>query len=206
MHTNFASPVILIWRLYVLSNKSKLLLYGLLGVFLPIIALYVGMDIFLYSRPSAFSVKELVTENFTYCAISFNMGPMPATYASIPVICFDIFLVILAAAILVKHIKGRREMRMKPNTYVLMIVRYHILYFVLNLATQIFLVIVWANLPIAASSLLFLFNDTAPFIIAPRLFISIWDTHANSSCTRVSRTFADCECLTTADEYEMDSA
>lgn len=59
------------------------------------------------------------------------MGPMPAVYASIPVICFDIFLVVLAVAVLWKHLKERKGLKMKPNTYVVMIVRYHIIYFVL---------------------------------------------------------------------------
>ncbi|KAG1734097.1 uncharacterized protein EDB91DRAFT_1084234 [Suillus paluster] len=168
-----------------------------------------GMDIFLYSRPSVFSVKEIVTENFKYCAVSFNIGPMPAIYATIPVISFDIFLAVLAVAIVVKHMKERKEVRMRPNTYVLMIVRYHILYFVLNLTSQIFMAMFWANLPTAVSYLLFLFADSAPYIIAPRLMISIWDTHANDSCVHVSTAFADCVCWAPSlrfDEHEMDGA
>ncbi|KAG1737893.1 uncharacterized protein EDB91DRAFT_473660 [Suillus paluster] len=202
------SEVILIWRLYVLYNQSKLLLYGLLGLFLPVVALYIGMDIFLYSRPSALSVQEIITPNFEYCATSFHMGPMPAIYASIPVMCFDIFLVVLAAAILVKHMKDRREIGMRPNAYVLMIVRYHIIYFVLNLATQIFMVLVWANLSIPVFSVIMTFSDTVPFIMVPRLIISIWDTHANIKCVYVSTTFEDCVCWTSPprfEQYEMGS-
>jgi hypothetical protein len=52
-------------------------------------------------------------------------------YTSIPVICYDIFLVVLAAVILVKHLKERRTVRLRPNAYVVMIVRYHMIYFVL---------------------------------------------------------------------------
>ncbi|KAG1735902.1 uncharacterized protein EDB91DRAFT_543720 [Suillus paluster] len=203
------AEVILIWRLYALSEQSRLLLYGLLGLFLPIVALYIGMDIYLYSRPSAFSVEETIIPNFEYCATSFHMGPMIAISASIPVICFDIFLVVLAAAILVKHIKDRREMRMRPNAYVLMIVRYHIMYFVLNLATQIFIALLWDNLSTPVFSLLVMFNDTAPVIIAPRLIISIWNTHANDNCVYVGRTFEDCVCWTSPprsfEQYEMGS-
>jgi hypothetical protein len=77
-------------------------------------------------------VKEVITPNVKYCAPSFNLGPMPAIYSSIPIICYDTFLVILATAVLVKHLKEQKEIKMKPNTYVLMIVRYHIIYFVLR--------------------------------------------------------------------------
>ncbi|KAG1735893.1 uncharacterized protein EDB91DRAFT_1337522 [Suillus paluster] len=201
------AEVVLIWRLYALYNQSKLLLCILLGLFLPVVTLYIAVDVYLYSRPSAFSVEEIITPNAKYCVTSFHMGPMPAIYASIPVICFDIFLVVLAVVVLMRHLKESRELKIKPNTYVLMIVRYHIIYFVLNLASQIFSAILWANLPMAVFNLVLLFNDTAPFIIAPRLIISIWDTHANDSCVHVSTTFADCACLTLPpmfDEQEMD--
>jgi uncharacterized membrane protein YhhN len=56
---------------------------------------------------------------------------MPAIYASIPVICYDIFLVVLAIAALGKHLKERRGLSIKPNAYVVMIVRHHVLYFFL---------------------------------------------------------------------------
>jgi hypothetical protein len=73
----------------------------------------------------------LVTPDIKYCTLSFNLGPKIAIYTSIPIICYDIFLVILAAVILAKHLKERRTIRLRPNTYVIMIVRYHIIYFVL---------------------------------------------------------------------------
>ncbi|KAG1739046.1 hypothetical protein EDB19DRAFT_871827 [Suillus lakei] len=197
------AEVILIWRLYALCNQSKLLLYVLVGLFSPIVALTIGMDIFLYSRRNAFSVKEVITPNVKYCGPSFNLGPMPAIYSSIPIICYDTFLVVLAVAVLVKHLKERREIKLKPNTYVLLIVRYHIIYFVLNLATQIFLVALWADIPTSVMSLAELFNDTAPFVFAPRLIISIWDTHANENCVHVSTTFEDCVCWTSPPQREI---
>jgi hypothetical protein len=72
-----------------------------------------------------------MTPNVNYCAVSFNTGPMIAFYTSIPIICYDIFLLGLAVAILVKHLKERKEIKMKPNVYLITIVRYHIIYFVL---------------------------------------------------------------------------
>ncbi|KAG1734037.1 uncharacterized protein EDB91DRAFT_619767 [Suillus paluster] len=202
------AEVILICRLYALSNQSRVILYVLLGLFIPIVALSIGMDVFLYSRPAAFSVKEIITPQAKYCTSSFNMGPMPAIYASIPILIYDIFLVVLAVTILVKHLKERREIRMRPNIYVLMIVRYHIIYFVLNLTNQILLAVLWANIPTAAMSLSQMFIDTAPFIIAPRLIISIWDMHVDEECVRISTAFADCVCWTSPppfEQHEMDS-
>ncbi|KAG1855202.1 hypothetical protein DFJ58DRAFT_727645 [Suillus subalutaceus] len=126
------AEVILIWRLYVLYNQSKFILYLLLGLFLPIVALYIWMNIWLWSRPSAISVQEIIiTPNIKYCTTFYHIGVMPALYASIPVICYDIFLVVLAIAVLRKHLKERKELEMKPNTYVVMIVRHHVIYFVL---------------------------------------------------------------------------
>jgi hypothetical protein len=72
-----------------------------------------------------------MTADFRFCEVSFNLGPMTAIYTSIPIICYDIFLVVLAAVILVKHLKERRTIRLRPNTYIMIIVRYHIIYFVL---------------------------------------------------------------------------
>lgn len=202
------AEAILIWRLYALCNQSKLLLYVLVGSFLPIVALLIGTDIYLYSRPHAFSVIELVTPNIKYCTFSFNIGPMPAIYTSIPIVCYDVFLVILAAATLMRHFKERREYKMRPNAYMVMIVRYHILYFVLNLTNQVLMVILWAHIPTPAMNLSELFSDTMPFILAPRLIISIWDTHAQDDCVYVSTAFADCVCWTSPprfEQHEMDS-
>ncbi|KAG1787504.1 uncharacterized protein HD556DRAFT_1501744 [Suillus plorans] len=203
MGLNPALAAILIWRLYAICDQSKLLLYVLVGLFLPIVALSIGTDIYLYSRRSAFSVKEIITPNAKYCTLSFNIGPMPAIYTSIPIVCYDILLVVLAAAILARHLKEQRETHMRINTYMVMIVRYHILYFALNLTNQILLVVLWAHIPTPAMSLSELFNDTAPFILAPRLIISIWDTHAKDDCVEVSTTFEDCVCFTSPPRFEQ---
>ncbi|KAG2061967.1 hypothetical protein BDR06DRAFT_17708 [Suillus hirtellus] len=198
------AEVILIWRLYALHNQSKLILYVLLGLLLPIVALYIAVDAFLWSRPSAISVQEItLTPDIKYCTAFFHIGPMPAIYASIPVICYDICLVVLAITVLRKHLKERQECKMKPNTYVVMIVRYHVLYFVLNLATQIIMAIVWAHLTTVMLSFVLLFKDTAPLIIVPRLIISIWDTHANEDCVQISTMFENCVCWTRPTELEQ---
>ncbi|KAG1738981.1 hypothetical protein EDB19DRAFT_867843 [Suillus lakei] len=193
---------ILIWRLYALYNRSKLLLWILLGLFLPIVALSIGTDVFLYSRPNVFSVQEIITAEVKYCTFLFKMGPMPATYTSIPMVCYDILLLILAAAKLVKHLKERRKINSRPNTSILIIVRHHIVYFVLNFMNQIFLVILWAGISTPMMSISELFNDTVPYILAPRLIISIWDTHAHSECVYVSRTFEDRGCWTSPMVFE----
>ncbi|KAG1718414.1 hypothetical protein EDB19DRAFT_915805 [Suillus lakei] len=200
------AEVVLIWRLYALYNQSKLVLYMLLGLFIPIVALSTGMTIFLYSRPEAFSVIEIVTPNVRYCTSSFNMGPMPAIYASIPIICYDIFLVVLAIVILVRHLRERREIRMKPNACVMLVVRCHIVYFLLNLTNQILWTVLWANIPQAVASLSEEFIDTVPFIMAPRLIISIWGTHVDDECVHISTMFEDCICWTlppTFEQHEM---
>ncbi|KAG2149876.1 hypothetical protein BD769DRAFT_1381599 [Suillus cothurnatus] len=198
------TEVVLIWRLYVLYNKPKLLLYVLLGLFLPIVALYIAVDIFLWSRPSAISVQEtIITPNIKYCWAFFHIGPMTAIYTSLPVICFDVFLVVLAIAVLRKHLKEQQELKIKPSIYVVMIVRYHVIYFVLNLASQVFTATLWANLPTVVMSLVLLFKYTAPIIIVPRLIISIWDTHANDNCVHVSTTFEDCVCWTSPPDLEQ---
>ncbi|KAG1857399.1 hypothetical protein DFJ58DRAFT_745113 [Suillus subalutaceus] len=204
------AEAILIWRLYALCNQSKLLLYVLVGLFLPIVALSIGTDIYLYSRRNVFSVKEIITPHAKYCTLSYNIGPMPAIYTSIPIVCYDVLLVVLAAAILVRHLRQQRGFQMRANTYMVMIVRYHIMYFALNLTNQILLVILWAHIPTPAMSLSELFNDTAPFILAPRLIISIWDTHAQDNCAEVSKPFEDCVCWTSpprfdSEQQEMDS-
>ncbi|KAG2111095.1 hypothetical protein DEU56DRAFT_215941 [Suillus clintonianus] len=41
-----------------------------------------------------------------------------------------------------------------------------------------------------------LFSDTTPFILAPRLIISIWDSHVKDDCVYVSTPFADNVCWT----------
>ncbi|KAG2056110.1 hypothetical protein BDR06DRAFT_953079 [Suillus hirtellus] len=202
------AEVILILRLYALYNRSKPILYVLLGLFLPVVALYIAIDAFLWSRPSSISMQEIIiTPDIKYCTAVFHIGPMPAIYASIPIICYDIILLILAVAVLGKHLKERNELRMKPNAYVVMIVRYHVIYFVLNLATQIFMAILWANLPTPMMYLAQFFINTAPIIILPRLIISIWETHANENCVHVSTTFEDCICWASpqaSEQHEMD--
>ncbi|KAG1811851.1 uncharacterized protein BJ212DRAFT_1579031 [Suillus subaureus] len=198
------AEVVLIWRLYVLYNQSKIILYVLLGLFLPVIALYISMDAFLWSRRSAMSVQEvIITPNVKYCTATHHIGPMPAIYASIPIICYDILLVVLAMAVLGKHLKERKELRLKPSTYIVMIVRYHVIYFVLNLASQIIMAILWARPSIVVLKLVLLYKDTAPLIIVPRFIISIWDTHANDNCVHVSTTFEECVCWTSPPQLEQ---
>lgn len=202
------AEVILIWRLYALYNRSKLLLRILLGLFLPIVAASIGADVFLYSRPSMFFVNEIITPDATYCTFLFRTGFRPATYWSIPMISFDVLLVILAAAKLGNHIKERKELKMRPNSSISMIVRLHIVCFVLNLMSQIFLVVLWANISIPVTNIAELFNSVVPYILAPRLTISIWDTHAYDKCVYVSKAFEDCGCWTSPapmvfEEHEM---
>ncbi|KAG2122933.1 hypothetical protein DEU56DRAFT_67947 [Suillus clintonianus] len=198
------AEVLLIWRLYALYNQSKPILYVLLGLFLPVIALYIAMDIFLWSRPSAVSTDEIIiTPNIKYCTATFHIGPMPAIYASIPILCYDVLLVILAIVALGKHLKERKELKIRPSIYVVMIVRHHIMYFVINLACQIVIVVLWTGLQAVARNLVLLFKDTAPFIIMPRLIISIWDMHANENCIHVSTTFEDCVCWTSPPSFEQ---
>jgi hypothetical protein len=198
------AEVVLIWRLYVLYSQSKLILYVLLGFFLPVVALYLVMDIFLWSRPSAMSVQEIIiTPNTKYCTAFHHIGPMPAVYASIPIMCYDILLVVLAIADLAKHLKERKGLKMKPNTYVVMIVRYHVIYFVLNLASQIIMAILWAHPSTVVLKLILLYKDTVPLIIVPRFIISIWDTHANDSCIKASMAFEDCACWTSPPQLEL---
>ncbi|KAG2749450.1 hypothetical protein P692DRAFT_20803648 [Suillus brevipes Sb2] len=198
------AEVILIWRLYALYNQSKPLLHILVGFFIPVVALYVGVDAFLWSRPSAISMQvQVIIPDIKYCTTSFHIGPMPAIYASIPVIFYDIFLVVLAIAALGKHLKERRGLGVRPNIYVIMIVRYHVLYFVLNLASQIFMALLWSGIPPVERNLVLLFNNTVPFIIVPRLIINIWETHANDDCVHVSTTFEDCICFTSPPELEQ---
>ncbi|KAG2356594.1 hypothetical protein BDR07DRAFT_1380693 [Suillus spraguei] len=177
------AEVVLIWRLYAIYNQSKVILYVLLGLLLPVVALYIAMNTFLWSRPSAVSVREvIITPDIKYCTVSFHVGPMPAIYASIPIICYDILLVVLAIAVLWKHLKERKKFQIKPNAYVVLIVRYHVIYFVLNLATQIIMAVLWVHLSTVACNLVLLFKNTAPLIIVPRFIISIWETHANADC------------------------
>ncbi|OJA13099.1 hypothetical protein AZE42_13276 [Rhizopogon vesiculosus] len=163
----------------------------------------------MFYLPNALSAIEIVTPNATYCTVNYNIGYTLATYAVIPIICYDVLLAILAAAILLKHLKERRGIKVKPNTYMIRIVRYHIIIFVLNMTNQILQVLLWAyNLPTPVTGLSNLFIDIAPFIIAPRLIISIRDTHAHSECIHVSTTFEDCVCWTsppTPEEYEIDA-
>ncbi|OAX36548.1 hypothetical protein K503DRAFT_784286 [Rhizopogon vinicolor AM-OR11-026] len=167
--TEFASAVVLIWRLYALYKKSKRLLFVLLGLLLPIVAISIVSDVYTYSRRSAFSV-------------------------------------VLAAAILVKHLKQRRDIKARPNSSMIMIVQYHIIAFVLNLANQIVKVMLvrGSDFPTSVTTLLELFMDIAPFIIAPRLIISIWDMHAHDNCVHVSKTFADCICWTSLSTSKED--
>jgi hypothetical protein len=110
-------------------------------------------------------VYEIITPNTKYCTFSFNIGPMVAIYTSIPIICYDIFLLVLVAILLVKHLKEMRDIKKKPNTYLIMIVRYHIIYFVSyvcifyvfcrytltpsrNLTNQILMTISWTHAPV----------------------------------------------------------
>ncbi|OJA10069.1 hypothetical protein AZE42_10563 [Rhizopogon vesiculosus] len=148
--TKFASAAVLIWRLYALYEKSKRLLFVLLGLLLPVIAITIVSDVYTYSRRNAFSA-------------------------------------VLAAAALVKHLKQRRDIKMRPNSYMIMIVQYHIITFVLNLAIQTMKLMLIRDVyfPTSVSSLLTLFTDIVPFIIAPHLIISIWDMHAHDNCSEV---------------------
>ncbi|OAX43250.1 hypothetical protein K503DRAFT_199784 [Rhizopogon vinicolor AM-OR11-026] len=203
----YSMQAILIWRLYALYNQSKRLLYVLLSPFLPIVAIAIGSFIYLLCQRNPFSVEEITTPNARYCTFSVDARPMFAIYTSwIPTVCYDIFLVALAAAILVKHLIERRTIKFRPNTYIIMITRYHIINFVLNLAYQIVRVILWVrtDIPTPVSSLLALYTDTAPFILAPRIIIDILDSHAREECVHVSTTFANCVCWTSPPEHEMD--
>ncbi|KAG2037188.1 hypothetical protein BDR03DRAFT_388734 [Suillus americanus] len=79
--------------------------------------------------PSRCTVEESITPNTKYCTFPFNTESMPAIYISISTVCCDVFLVVLpAVTLLMRRFTERRKMW--PNTYMVMIARYHVMYFV----------------------------------------------------------------------------
>ncbi|KAH7920648.1 hypothetical protein BV22DRAFT_1132920 [Leucogyrophana mollusca] len=191
---HYSSPAIMVLRIFAMYNQSKIILGVLLVFFVPTVVSMIVIIAKLFNGKSVVTAFDLLGTN--YCAqvsSSSRAQTLLFVHLTIPRICFDVLLVVLAVGRLVKNVVDNRVLGgWQPNVYLRMLARDSTVYFLLNLAfTLIEIIGLLSTIPVSSpitpmgsrvsksndiqASCLWLascFNVTVPFMLAPHLIIS----------------------------------
>ncbi|KAH7920632.1 hypothetical protein BV22DRAFT_1132910 [Leucogyrophana mollusca] len=191
-----ASAAIMVLRVFAMYNQSRIILGVLLLFFVPTVVTTIVSMVKIFNISSVKSgVITLDLLGTNYCATLpwSRAESLLLIYLTIPRICFDVLLVVLAVGRLVKDtVDNRMPGKWQPNVYLRMLAPDSIIYFLLNLVVTIIqLTLPLSTIPVSdpttpedsrvtrcddtqlwfdyASALTV---DTVPFMLAPHLIIS----------------------------------
>ncbi|KAH7919995.1 hypothetical protein BV22DRAFT_1133426 [Leucogyrophana mollusca] len=168
------SAAIMVLRVFAMYNQSKIILGVLLLFFVPtVVATIVLIVKFLNISSAKSDVIVFDLLGTSYCA-QLSSRSLLAIYLTIPRICFDVLLVVLAVGRNVKDAMDSRVLgKWQPNVYLQILARDSIMYFLLHLV----LTIIERTLPPTMFPTWYQYigiaiSDTVPFMLAPHLIIS----------------------------------
>ncbi|KAF8125276.1 hypothetical protein EV363DRAFT_1351256 [Boletus edulis] len=138
-----------------------------------------------YGPHSGFSVKPVVInlEGGTACRAGYARNEIPSAYDGIPRGLFDILLLALAIYRFTKHCNETRDTmgRQKVNKYMMLLLEHSVLYFVLNFSYEALEVgTYFPSTPTLYLVLVTVYQGSIPFMIYPRLVLSMRDQRAMS--------------------------
>ncbi|KAF8125267.1 hypothetical protein EV363DRAFT_1586406 [Boletus edulis] len=136
-----------------------------------------------YGPHSGFSVKPVVINDGTACQAIYTRSEIPSAYDTIPRGLFDILLLALAIYRFTKHCNETRNTmgRQKVNKYMMLLLEHSVLYFVLNFSYTAFNISTYIpSAPVLYLVLITAYQNTIPFMIYPRLVLSMRDQRATS--------------------------
>ncbi|KAH7920560.1 hypothetical protein BV22DRAFT_1132978 [Leucogyrophana mollusca] len=172
----WASAAIVSLRVCAMYSQSKIIMGMLLLFFVPTIVGTIVLVAKFYDISSAKAdVTALDLLGTNYCTQALLPTPLLLpVYLTIPRVCFDVLLVVLAVGRLVKDAVDNRVLgKWQPNVYLRMLARDSIMYFLLNLAfTLIEITQPFSTWSIWAQYTGLAIVDTVPFMVAPHLIIS----------------------------------
>ncbi|KAH7919993.1 hypothetical protein BV22DRAFT_1133425 [Leucogyrophana mollusca] len=153
------SAAVMVLRIFAMYNRSKVILSVLLLFFVPsVVTTLVIMAKFFNISSAKSDVIAFDVLGTNYCAqVSLSRAQsLMFIHLTIPRICFDVLLVVLAVGRLVKEaVHNRVSGKWQPNVYLRMLARDSTVYFILNLAfTIVDLTLSLAVFPVS--------NPTAP--------------------------------------------
>ncbi|KAH7920549.1 hypothetical protein BV22DRAFT_793383 [Leucogyrophana mollusca] len=172
------SAAIMVLRVFAMYNQSKVILGVLLLFFVPTVVATIVIIVKLLNISSAKSyVIAFNLLGTNYCAEvspSTRADSLLFIYLTIPRVCFDVLLVVLAVGRLVKDAVDNRMLgKWQPNVYLRMLARDSIMYFLLNLAFTILeLIQPLTTFPTWYQYVGVSISNTVPFMLAPHLIIS----------------------------------
>ncbi|KIJ64809.1 hypothetical protein HYDPIDRAFT_28171 [Hydnomerulius pinastri MD-312] len=175
-----ASLVVMILRVYAMYNRSRLVLWGLLALYIPSVILFFVFDGIYYNPQTVLQVADVEIVDVSFCNAPSNIGPDLALYLSIPRLMLSVLLCVLAG---VQFIRNSLEMhaalgKWRSKRYMNLLVRESILYFLVNLITNV-VELIPGNLPEVAEDLLGSFTETIPFVLGPRLILGVREFHSH---------------------------
>ncbi|KAH7919997.1 hypothetical protein BV22DRAFT_1133427 [Leucogyrophana mollusca] len=173
----WTSAAIMVLRIFAMYRQSKTILGVLLLFFVPTVAASIG---FIVKFTNISIVKSVVMEidflGTNYCTEAFMTEAqlLLIMYLSIPRLCLDVLLVVLAVGRLVKDTADNRVLgKWQPNVYLRMLARDSIVYFLLNLAfTMMTFIEPFTTYPTWYQYANECISNTVPYMLAPHLIIS----------------------------------
>ncbi|KIJ64963.1 hypothetical protein HYDPIDRAFT_28304 [Hydnomerulius pinastri MD-312] len=176
------SDFVMILRVYAMYHRSKLILGIILGLYIPaVIAIFVCTAVYYNPKTHVLVVSVADAAMSQICTQSLSAGPQIALYLNVTRIVLSAVLCVLVVARFVKHSSEihRTLGQWHSNRYMKLLARESVLFFIVNLFTNILSlsVSVLANQDLSLVMLVAL-TGFLPYLLAPRLIISMRAFHA----------------------------
>ncbi|KAH7928858.1 hypothetical protein BV22DRAFT_1126217 [Leucogyrophana mollusca] len=201
-------PVVMSMRICAIYNRSKMI-FGVLSAFFLLNVVSSITIVLFYSHPLGGGfVTQYTVLGASYCAEKVALYDFYYEYLLIPRVWFDVLLLILVIAPLIRSaINMHRALgRWKPNVYLRELAQGSVLYFALHLAyTLADLIIPLRAYPSWSEYLGMSISGTVPYMLAPRLILSLRHFHAEGYSGAVHSGIPPRESLSTVahEHHEM---
>ncbi|KIJ16532.1 hypothetical protein PAXINDRAFT_168617 [Paxillus involutus ATCC 200175] len=174
-----ASDLLMILRIYAMYNRSKTILFFFLVIYIPTMALTIVPLVYKMTRKLYLSVYAAEVVDVRFCVLSGVTINLLRTYILASRLILGALLCIFAVT---KFVRQSLEMhkvikQWRSNRYMELLVRESILYFIVNFFANLMLLKLSPATPLGVLAIT---NCIFPFVLAPRLVISMRELHSRA--------------------------
>ncbi|KAF9231085.1 hypothetical protein BU15DRAFT_82843 [Melanogaster broomeanus] len=176
-----AFAVVMLLRVYAMYNRSRIMLSILILVYIPATAIHLVLTGIVNNPNTHLSVTAMELINTKSCAFAYSDGTYLLTYINVSRTVISVVLCVLAVSQFLRHSWERRRAlgRWQTNRYMKLLVQESILYFVVDVLYNVVALILGTSTLLTVGEQIFGGSSTvAPYILAPRLIISVREVHS----------------------------
>ncbi|KIJ63566.1 hypothetical protein HYDPIDRAFT_40976 [Hydnomerulius pinastri MD-312] len=178
--------LVMVLRVYAMYHRSRAVLGVILAVYIPVGIVQIVYNAIYFNPRTHLSVTDSEVVDVKLCTMSVDMAPDLPIYLHVPQLVLSFLLCVLSAAQFIRHfLEMKRTVgQRKSNRYMKLLVQENVIYFIINLIDNVSgLILVNSSgtitLPVITQQIvLAVFSCIAPYVLAPRLIISVREFHS----------------------------